>query len=79
MALYYFDLTEDGALVVDEIGTELPNVGAARVEATQTMTDIARDHIPGDGPHHQLQMSVRDESGKVVINLTLAFDAEMMA
>jgi hypothetical protein len=41
MAVYYFDLREGGAFVVDEEGMELRDVEAAQAEAARSLSGIA--------------------------------------
>jgi hypothetical protein len=40
MAVYYFDLREGGAFVVDEEGTELRDVEAAQAEAARSLLPL---------------------------------------
>jgi hypothetical protein len=79
MTMYFFDLRENGTLFRDDEGTELPDIGTARIEATRTMTDFARDRIPGDSPRHNIRMTVRDAGDRVVMTLELAFQTDMHA
>lgn len=75
MPRYFFDITENGSSVKDDEGSDLPTAEVARIEASKTITDMARDHIPGDGPQHHLGIEVRDETGRIVVQMSLSFDS----
>jgi hypothetical protein len=44
MAQYFFDIIADGKLSPDEEGMILPNMDAARREASRSLADLARDN-----------------------------------
>jgi hypothetical protein len=73
MPVYYFDVTENDEEIPDTEGTDLPDLESARVEATQTIAELAKERIPNDGLQHSLAIIVRDEEGRSLVSLHLAF------
>jgi len=49
MARYFFDVIADGELAPDEEGMNLPNLDAARREASRSLAELARDTLRSDG------------------------------
>ncbi|WGD50044.1 hypothetical protein QA641_31035 [Bradyrhizobium sp. CB1650] len=75
MARYHFDFRDEKGLTRDEIGAELPNLGAARKLALTTLGEIARD-ITVSGVEGQVAIEVRDADGLVLVasaSLTCVF------
>jgi Domain of unknown function (DUF6894) len=72
MAMYYFNLNDDDT-VVDTDGTDLPNLGAARIHATGVARELTSN---GGGLLTQSwsgwTMSVRDERGTELFSLTMS-------
>ena len=64
MARYFFDVIADGELAPDEEGMNLPNLDAARREASRSLAELARDTLRSDGVP-RLVISVRTEDGPV--------------
>lgn len=60
---FYFDIRDGGELTEDDAGVELPDVHAARLQATIALTDMARDYLPRDGDQRSLAIRVRTEDG----------------
>jgi hypothetical protein len=59
---YFFD-TYDGALFVpNEVGLELADIEAAKLEAERALPEMAWDELP-DGNQRTFIVSVRDEAG----------------
>ncbi|WP_095081789.1 DUF6894 family protein [Mesorhizobium sophorae] len=54
MALFYFDLDDNGMVFPDDQGTECQDVAAVRYEAIRSLADITRDALP-DGDHHKVE------------------------
>ena len=75
MPLFYFDVHDGDELAVDNIGTDLPDIDVARIEATKTLSDIAAEEIPRDGPRREFCIIVRDERKNVLLELRLTFNA----
>jgi hypothetical protein len=76
MALFYFDVTDDGdePRSPDDIGTEHPSKECIPAEAADLLTNVARDRLP-DGAHRTFSVSVRDDEGRVVYKATLSLQA----
>ena len=73
MALYLFDTDDGTEFLHDGVGVELPNLDAARREATTALAEIAKDIIPGS-EQRELTLIVRTETGKPILRLTISFD-----
>ena len=43
MPRYYFNLRQEGRLIEDQDGTNLPNDAAARIHAAQVATELSRN------------------------------------
>ncbi len=74
---YYFDTSDGTSYVEDEEGVILKDDEAARVHAQAALADIARDVVPGDGPHRTMTCRVRDKVGKTVLKAALVLTVEM--
>jgi hypothetical protein len=73
MTLYYFDIQVDDTPAVDGVGLNLPNDAAAWKEAARTISELALECIPNDGPQKNIAIQVRDDEGAKVLNLLLTF------
>ena len=72
---YFFDFDDGGRLIEDEIGVELPDLGAVRRAALDTLPAVACDaHL--DGEHHEFAVNVRTQNGDPVLKAKLALSAE---
>ncbi len=68
----------DGEPFLDQKGTDLPDLAAARREAIQTSARMLKDSADyWDG--HEWRMEVVDETGRVVLILTFAAVLHSMA
>lgn len=76
MPMFFFDLEQDGKVESDEVGTDLPDMQAARNEAIETLVEIAKDFLPSDGPRKVLAVIIRDKAGKQLHRSELAFAEE---
>lgn len=67
MPLFYFDLKDGDAMAVDEIGTQLPDLRAAVVEAQRVLNDFNRQAArdPAKSYLSGMVIEVRDETGSV--------------
>jgi hypothetical protein len=64
MALYFFDLRDEAAFVVDEEGTELRDMRAVQDEAARPLSGLAWDAMRLDGAEgHAMILEVRDAHG----------------
>ncbi|WP_411910167.1 DUF6894 family protein [Mesorhizobium sp. CO1-1-4] len=57
MALYNFDLNDNGTLYPDTEGTDLPSLEAAEDEASRALIEIARGRMP-DGTFAEVALHV---------------------
>jgi hypothetical protein len=73
MSRYFFHLI-DGQFLVDEVGTELPDMSAVRAMAVQASGEMLRDLGRGAWTGSEWQMHVTDEAKHTV--LRLRFSAE---
>lgn len=62
MTRYFFDVLTDGKMTSDDEGTILPDLDAARKEATFALADLARDTLRSGGSP-RLGIEVRTSDG----------------
>lgn len=74
MANFFFDITDGTRTSFDRMGLELDDEETARTEATRTLTEIAAQELPGDGPSRALKIQVSDAEGKVLFEVQLDFN-----
>jgi len=72
MPRYFFDL-HDGTVFRDEQGVELPDLAAAREEATRALADTVQDELPRDGDDRQIKVIVRGEDGGTLMEVSVAY------
>jgi hypothetical protein len=60
---YYFDIRDGNDFARDDIRVELRDDGAARLQATIALTEMARDYLPTDGNHRHMVIEVRNAEG----------------
>jgi hypothetical protein len=65
MPRFYFDLQNDGGLVIDDEGVEL-DFDAAQKEAAFTMADAVREKLRGPATTGEIAVQVRDDVGKIM-------------
>ena len=73
MPRYVFDIHDLNGPERDNVGTELPDLTAARREAMRLLPNIARDEVPRDGDHQSFVVLVTDENGRPVYSATLSY------
>jgi len=64
MSRYFFDLWEDGDLIRDDVGTELPDLARARRVAVDTLGSVIRSTGLEDGRAREFLLSVSDGGGR---------------
>ncbi|QOZ54661.1 hypothetical protein [Bradyrhizobium sp. CCBAU 53338] len=68
MTVYFFDLRDEDALLLDEEGLEFSNLRDVQEEAAKSLADMARDAV--HGAHHFstrcMAIEVRDAAGPVM-------------
>jgi hypothetical protein len=68
MPRYFFDVA-DSAKVPDEVGTELPGLQAARIEAARLAGRLLADQPEMFWSGEEWQVAVRDETGLVLFTV----------
>lgn len=75
MPKYFFDLYDGDLLLPDPLGVELPDEEIARTEATKTLSEIAAQEIPADGPRRLFRIVVIDEARTILFEVRIDFYA----
>jgi hypothetical protein len=75
MSRYFFDIHDGPRFKPDEIGVELDGIEAARQEAAQALSELARDILP-DGDQREVLIEVKDEGGQRVLVARLSVSIE---
>lgn len=70
---YFFDFTDTGKVFLDVVGTDLPDLEAAKQEAVKALVEITKDKLP-DGPSREFVMTVRDESNETFLEAMIKFE-----
>lgn len=70
MPTFFFDIHDGTGPVADVEGSTLANIGAAQLEATETLTQMARELFPGND-EKQISIDVRDEDGNALLTVAL--------
>jgi hypothetical protein len=73
MPLFFFDIMDGDAATTDQNGIDLPDAERAREEATRTLTEIAGQELPGDGPNRIFKIVVSDSAREVLFEVELNF------
>ncbi|MER8956495.1 hypothetical protein NKH98_28040 [Mesorhizobium sp. M0833] len=73
MPRYFFDFTDTGKVFLDVVGTDLPDLEAAKQEAVKALVEITKDKLP-DGPYREFVMTVRDESNETFLEAMIKFE-----
>lgn len=76
MPRYFFDTRDNETLVEDDVGLELPDLEAVKAQAAVSLTELARDVLPGS-IRRTLTVEVRDER-QPVLRATLIFEAILL-
>ena len=77
MTLYFFDTRDNGDVLVDDVGLELPNLDAVKVQAARSLAQIALDVLPGS-IKRTLGVDVRYAEGQPVMITELIFQARIL-
>ena len=75
MALYYFDVDDNGEVYPDDQGTECATFDQVKEEAIRALVEMIRESLP-DGDHHRLTIKVRNDGGGVILQVSLNFEVE---
>jgi hypothetical protein len=63
MYLFFFDVMTDGEVISDEEGMRLPNIDAAKREATYSLADLAKSAIRSTAGFRRMAILVRSSEG----------------
>lgn len=73
MTRYYFDVRNNGTLILDETGIELSDLRAAVGEAARALTDMTGEMIEGS-LRQELRIEIRGALGEAILNVLLALE-----
>jgi hypothetical protein len=73
VAQYFFDVRNNGTLVVDEVGLDLDDLMAAVREAASALAEMADDMVMGS-LSQQLTIEIREALGIAPLKVTLALE-----
>lgn len=73
MARYYFNV-ENGKYIVDDEGSDLPDLAAVRRFALRTMGELLREGCEQDKPHQRLTMHIFTEKNLNVMTVRVTID-----
>jgi Domain of unknown function (DUF6894) len=72
MMMFYFDLQTDGAVSKDTEGTDLPDLDAARREATKAAREMAAAAVASGNEAPVDNILITDGQGGVLATISLA-------
>ena len=76
MPRYFFDTRDNDTFTEDDIGVELPDLEVVKTQAALSLTELARDVLPGS-MRRDLAVEVRDEH-QPVLKAKLRFEAILL-
>lgn len=76
MPLYFFDTRDNDTFIEDDVGVELADLEAVKVEAATALAEMARDVLPGS-LQRNLAVEARDEH-QPVLKANLRFEAVLL-
>jgi hypothetical protein len=79
MPKFFFDLYDGDQFAPDSVGIDLPDIEHARREATRTLSEIASQEIPDDGPRRFFRIVVLDAARAIVSEARIDFHATQSA
>lgn len=62
MTRYFFDIRDDGSLVIDDDGVELADIKAAEIEAAESLAEMAKEVAPFE-QDQRIAIEVRTADG----------------
>jgi hypothetical protein len=74
MARFFFDVSNNGKLVVDEVGLDLNGTTHAVGEAASALAEMADEMITSSQQQQVLSVEIRGELGAAVLRVTLALE-----
>jgi hypothetical protein len=78
MPRFFFDTSDGESFFPDEEGMGLESMEAAKAEGLKALPDMAKDALP-DGNFRSFVVSVRDESGQVVLRMALSLVVDSLS
>jgi hypothetical protein len=75
MPQYFFDYMDGTRAYPDDEGADLPDLNEARAEALRAIGGIVKGKMP-DGDRRDFQISIRENSGPVLMVVSLALSVE---
>lgn len=73
MVRYFFNVSDAGAMVEDDEGTEFSNLEDVRVAAMRLISDVARDAIYKGDDNRLIVVVVTDEAAASIYTATLNY------
>jgi hypothetical protein len=77
MPLYFFDTRDDGEIVVDDVGLDLPGIARAKVVAAKSLAELALEALPRS-TRRCLGVDVSDAQHRPVLTTELTFEARFV-
>lgn len=77
MPRYFFDVSENSSLTIDDEGSLLPNVQAVRKEVMRTLPELAAQLHP-DRPNIRISVRVRDDDGLGIFEASLTVNSRWL-
>jgi hypothetical protein len=74
MARFFFDVSNNGTLVVDEVGLDLNGATVAVGEAASALAEMADEMFTSSLRQQVLSVEIRGELGTAALRLTLALE-----
>jgi hypothetical protein len=78
MDWYFFDSRDNGDVITDEVGVELPDLKAVKILAAKGLAELALDVLPGVC-ERCMGIDVRNEHSEPVLTTELTFKARLLA
>lgn len=76
MPRFFFDFMDADDSHPDDEGIELPDIEAAKAEASRALAEIVNDNVR-DGSCHELAVKVHSEAGGPLLKATIKLQIEM--
>jgi hypothetical protein len=76
MTRYFFDFHDGDEARFDTEGTELPDMQAARDEATRTLLSLAKEEFPAHGRARELSVRIRSEEEGHLLAIAISYSEE---
>ena len=75
MPRFFFDIDDGDRMRRDEEGSDHADLNSAQLEATDTLTQMARELFPGTDSHG-LSIIIREETGPALMQLSVSLVAK---